>query len=61
MQDSETKLHRDADRYGVKNIRDHYGGDLSAAILDIIQGFPLEKITIGFDNRAGMSMYIRGG
>ncbi|CAH1995193.1 unnamed protein product [Acanthoscelides obtectus] len=49
---SEAKLHKRAERYGVKDIRNRYGGDLSAAILDIIQGIPLEKITVGFDSRA---------
>ncbi|KAJ8928413.1 hypothetical protein NQ314_019002, partial [Rhamnusium bicolor] len=35
---------------GIEDMRNEYGGDLATAVFDIINGFPLQKISVCFDN-----------
>lgn len=38
---------------GIDHLRNHYGGDISTAIFDIIHGFPIKSVSICFDARMG--------
>lgn len=39
--------------FNIHTLRRKFGGDLPTAIYDMVEGFPLNELAIGYDNHTG--------